>query len=176
MSGPAAGRELAPVVSINHFWFSWAAFRPETRIYRADDRLSADTEADADADAEAESAGVDLAGDFEIDVYQGAEALGGQRVRFSELFAQGRSVVLNLWAGACPTCRAELPHLQGAYEKYGDRVIIVAVTLGAALFRQAMGRWMRLVTPYVHRVSAMFVIGDGAYLVYYWVFEAGLII
>ena len=23
-----------PVVVINHFWFSWAAFRPETRIYQ----------------------------------------------------------------------------------------------------------------------------------------------
>ena len=32
-SGPLSGRELTPVVSINHFWFSWAAFRPETRIY-----------------------------------------------------------------------------------------------------------------------------------------------
>ena len=58
----------------------------------------------------------------------------------------------------------------------GMGTIIVAVTLGAALFRRAMGRWMRLVTPYVHRVSAMFVVGAGAYLVYYWVFEAGLII
>jgi hypothetical protein len=35
VSGPAAGSGLAPVVSINHFWFSWAAFRPETRVYRA---------------------------------------------------------------------------------------------------------------------------------------------
>lgn len=26
--------QLAPVVSINHFWFSWAAFKPETRIYQ----------------------------------------------------------------------------------------------------------------------------------------------
>ena len=32
-SGPLSGKELTPVVSINHFWFSWAAFRPETRIY-----------------------------------------------------------------------------------------------------------------------------------------------
>jgi hypothetical protein len=32
-SGPLAGTQLAPVVSINHFWFSWAAFRPETRIF-----------------------------------------------------------------------------------------------------------------------------------------------
>ena len=31
--GPLAGRELAPMVAINHFWFSWAAFRPDTRIF-----------------------------------------------------------------------------------------------------------------------------------------------
>ncbi|MDY7075710.1 MAG: DUF3179 domain-containing protein [Chloroflexota bacterium] len=34
VSGPLEGRQLTPVVSINHFWFSWAAFRPETRIYQ----------------------------------------------------------------------------------------------------------------------------------------------
>jgi cytochrome c-type biogenesis protein len=56
----------------------------------------------------------------------------------------------------------------------GMGTIIFGVTLGAALFRRAMGRWMRLVTPYIHRVSAMFLIGAGAYLVYYWVFTAGL--
>jgi cytochrome c-type biogenesis protein len=55
----------------------------------------------------------------------------------------------------------------------GMGTIIFGVTLGAALFRQAMGRWMRLVTPYIHRVSAMFLIGAGAYLVYYWAFTAG---
>jgi len=32
-SGPLAGTHLTPVVSINHFWFSWAAFKPQTRIY-----------------------------------------------------------------------------------------------------------------------------------------------
>ena len=32
-AGPLAGSRLDAVVSINHFWFSWAAFRPETRIY-----------------------------------------------------------------------------------------------------------------------------------------------
>jgi hypothetical protein len=31
--GPLAGQRLTPVVAINHFWFSWAAFRPETRVY-----------------------------------------------------------------------------------------------------------------------------------------------
>ena len=33
-AGPLAGKALTPVVAINHFWFSWAAFRPDTRVYR----------------------------------------------------------------------------------------------------------------------------------------------
>ncbi len=33
ISGPLAGSQLTPVVSINHFWFSWAAFKPSTRVY-----------------------------------------------------------------------------------------------------------------------------------------------
>jgi len=57
----------------------------------------------------------------------------------------------------------------------GMGVIIFAVTLGAALFRRALGRWLRLVTPYIHYVSAMFAIGAGAYLVYYWIYLGGLL-
>lgn len=34
VDGPLAGTQLEPVVANNHFWFSWAAFRPETRIYQ----------------------------------------------------------------------------------------------------------------------------------------------
>jgi hypothetical protein len=34
VSGDLAGQQLEPVVAINHFWFSWAAFKPETRIYQ----------------------------------------------------------------------------------------------------------------------------------------------
>jgi hypothetical protein len=34
VDGPLTGAQLEPVVAINHFWFSWAAFRPETRIYQ----------------------------------------------------------------------------------------------------------------------------------------------
>lgn len=36
ISGDLAGETLDPRVSINHFWFSWAAFRPDTRIYQFD--------------------------------------------------------------------------------------------------------------------------------------------
>jgi hypothetical protein len=34
VAGPLAGEQLQPVVAINHFWFSWAAFRPDTRVYQ----------------------------------------------------------------------------------------------------------------------------------------------
>lgn len=31
-AGPLAGGQLTPVVHANHFWFAWAAFRPDTEI------------------------------------------------------------------------------------------------------------------------------------------------
>ncbi len=31
--GPLAGKQLQPVVSGNHFWFAWAVFKPETRVF-----------------------------------------------------------------------------------------------------------------------------------------------
>ena len=36
VEGPLEGKQLVSIVSINHFWFSWAAFRPETKIYQED--------------------------------------------------------------------------------------------------------------------------------------------
>jgi hypothetical protein len=33
LSGELKGKQLTPVIAINHFWFSWAAFKPQTRIY-----------------------------------------------------------------------------------------------------------------------------------------------
>ncbi len=32
-AGPSAGVQLSPVVHGNHFWFAWAAFKPETVIF-----------------------------------------------------------------------------------------------------------------------------------------------
>jgi len=34
ITGKLKDRQLSPVVSINHFWFSWAAFKPATRVYQ----------------------------------------------------------------------------------------------------------------------------------------------
>jgi hypothetical protein len=36
VSGDLQGTQLSPVVAINHFWFSWAAFKPDTRVYSAE--------------------------------------------------------------------------------------------------------------------------------------------
>jgi hypothetical protein len=33
IDGPLAGEQLTPIVHADHFWFSWAAFRPDTIIY-----------------------------------------------------------------------------------------------------------------------------------------------
>ena len=34
VDGPLAGEELSPIVHGAHFWFAWAAFQPDTRIYQ----------------------------------------------------------------------------------------------------------------------------------------------
>jgi cytochrome c biogenesis protein CcdA len=56
----------------------------------------------------------------------------------------------------------------------GMGIILVAVTIGAALFQGAVARRLRRAIPYVHRASALFLVGAGAYLIYYWVFFVGL--
>ena len=55
----------------------------------------------------------------------------------------------------------------------GMGVILIAATIGAALFRGAVAKVLRRVVPYVHRTSAWFLVGAGAYLVYYWLFVTG---
>jgi hypothetical protein len=34
VDGKLKGQRLTPLVGVNHFWFSWAAFKPETRVYQ----------------------------------------------------------------------------------------------------------------------------------------------
>jgi cytochrome c-type biogenesis protein len=56
----------------------------------------------------------------------------------------------------------------------GMGVVVVVVVLGAAFFRQAMLRWLNRAAGYVQRFSALFVLGAGAYLIYYWLVESRL--
>lgn len=36
IDGPLFGEQLTEVVSVNHLWFSWAAFKPETHVFQLD--------------------------------------------------------------------------------------------------------------------------------------------
>lgn len=33
VDGPLVGQVLTPLVAVNHFWFSWVAFKPNTRVW-----------------------------------------------------------------------------------------------------------------------------------------------
>ena len=37
VSGPLEGERLEPLQHGNHFWFAWAAFQPETSIWRSEE-------------------------------------------------------------------------------------------------------------------------------------------
>jgi thiol-disulfide isomerase/thioredoxin len=69
--------------------------------------------------------------DMEIRMYQGEEVVGGNVVRLSQLWARGRPVVLNFYAGLCPPCRAEMPDFQRLYDQSGsERFLLISVDIG----------------------------------------------
>ncbi len=68
--------------------------------------------------------------DFGIAAYQGDDLLGGHETSFVNIFAHGKPVVLNFWAGLCPPCRAEMPAFQKVADAYAGNVIFVGVDVG----------------------------------------------
>ena len=67
---------------------------------------------------------------FKFAVYQGEEELGGGDLSFSQLFDQGKPVVLNFWAGQCPPCRAEMPGFQEVYDQHQGEFILLGLDVG----------------------------------------------
>jgi cytochrome c biogenesis protein CcdA len=57
----------------------------------------------------------------------------------------------------------------------GMGVIISAVTVGTAALQDAVAKQLQRFSGFVHRFGALFLIGSGAYLIYYWLFVAGLL-
>lgn len=80
--------------------------------------------------ASAPAATLKAAPDFEIVMYQGGAAVGGSKVRLSQLWGKGRPVVMNFWAGLCPPCRAEMPDFQRLYNEAQGRFFLVGVDIG----------------------------------------------
>lgn len=58
----------------------------------------------------------------------------------------------------------------------GMGTILMAVTIGTALFQDALIGMVLAIVPRVHGLSALFLIGAGFYLVYYWVWLSGAIL
>lgn len=58
----------------------------------------------------------------------------------------------------------------------GMGTILMVVTIGAALFQDVLTGLVRAVVPHVHRLSALFLIGAGLYLISYWVWFSGSIL
>ncbi len=79
-----------------------------------------------DSDAE-------LAADFTMPLYSGAEHFGGAtEVSLSDL--EGRPVIINFWAPLCPPCRAEMPHFQEVWDDLqaeGSDAMVLGVDVGA---------------------------------------------
>ena len=69
---------------------------------------------------------------------------------FSLDMHEGKPVLVNFWFPSCPPCRAEMPDLQAAYEKYGEDVAFIGVQqlgLDSAANGQAFVRDLGLTYP-----------------------------
>lgn len=84
----------------------------------------------AGSTSSAPAADLKPAPDFEIVLYQGEAAVGGSKIRLSQLWGQRRPVVMNFWAGLCPPCRAEMPDFQRLYNEARGRFLLVGVDIG----------------------------------------------
>ena len=132
-TGPLIGRQLRAVTGINHFWFSWAAFRPETRVYTSELTAESDLPVMEDAATSASVAPVEvteLPADFEIALYVGEDSASAEQTTLSQLVGVGKPVVLVMWAGLCPACRVEMPRVEAAYQEYSDQVTFVGLDVG----------------------------------------------
>jgi thiol-disulfide isomerase/thioredoxin len=71
-------------------------------------------------------------GNFQLTAYSGANQLGGSTVMFDDVkrLATGKPIVLNLWGGSCPPCRAETPGFQRAYDRNSDDFLMIGLDVG----------------------------------------------
>ena len=60
----------------------------------------------------------DAAPDFELVLFETENHARGEVLRLSQL--RGRPVLVNFWFPSCPPCRAEMPDLENAFQKYRD--------------------------------------------------------
>lgn len=69
------------------------------------------------------------------------DTLEGKTVTLSK--NGGKPSLVNLWASWCPPCKEEMPHLQKAYEEYGDQVNFHMVNLTSQDSRDKMVEYVK---------------------------------
>lgn len=57
----------------------------------------------------------------------------------------------------------------------GMGLVIMVLTLGMALFKGAMVRFLRRALPYIHPIGAWLMVLAGAYIIFYWLTIGGLL-
>ena len=67
--------------------------------------------------------------DFAVTMFQGQDAVGGQKINLHSLFGS-KPIVLNFWAGLCPPCRAEMPDLQKFNDEFENHTLLLGIDLG----------------------------------------------
>jgi thiol-disulfide isomerase/thioredoxin len=55
------------------------------------------------------------------------EDVDGHKVGSLEFLMKGKPVIVNIWFSTCQPCKREMPALQAAFEKWGDRVEFVGI-------------------------------------------------
>jgi cytochrome c biogenesis protein CcmG/thiol:disulfide interchange protein DsbE len=53
------------------------------------------------------------------------ESLEGESITLSEL--KGKPIFINFWASWCDPCKLEMPHIQAAYDQYGDQIQFIMI-------------------------------------------------
>ena len=107
--------------------------------------------------------GLPAAPDMEIVMYQGAAAVGGNRIRLSQLWGRRKPVVLNYFAGLCPPCRAELPDFQRLYSGGAqDKFTLIGVDVGpfVGLGSRDDGRALLQELKIAFPTGTTFIVGD----------------
>jgi len=57
------------------------------------------------------------------------DTIDGKRIELGDLYGR-QPVYLKFWATWCVPCRQQMPHFEAAWQRYHDRVAVVAVNLG----------------------------------------------
>ena len=65
---------------------------------------------------------------FDFSLYQGASEVGFPEGNLASL--HGQPMILNVWAGLCPPCRAEMPQFQAFYEEFNDEIMLLGIDIG----------------------------------------------